>query len=96
MALARAPPQNERVWGVSLVRGQCPGTRLGCVLNSSDHHMIVKIMSTHREKRFFDACEAGEFEKIRNLITEGVNPKKIVTPDFKETPLHVACRYHYL
>ena len=62
---------------------------------SSNHHMIVK-MSTAVENRFFEACRAGDVERIRRLIADGVNPKKIVADVSNVTPLHVACRYHHL
>ena len=59
---------------------------------SSNGHMIVN-MSTARERRFFDACEAGDVGQISNLIADGVNPKEIVDKRFlNETPVHTACR----
>ncbi len=48
------------------------------------------------EKELFSACEAGDVERIRRAIADGVNPKKAINNGLifpGETPLHVACRY---
>ena len=52
-------------------------------------------MSTRRdrERELFVACEAGDVERVRRVIADGVDPKKTVDEEFlNETPVHTACR----
>ena len=52
-------------------------------------------MSTRRdrERKLFVACEAGDVERVRRVIADGVDPKKTVDEElFNETPVHTACR----
>ena len=52
-------------------------------------------MSTRRdrERELFAACEAGDVERVRRVIANGVDPKKAVSKDWlKETSVHIACR----
>ena len=46
-----------------------------------------------RESELFEACKAGDIEKIRRVVANGVNPTKVVYNHyFDEVPLHWACR----
>ena len=52
-------------------------------------------MSTRREEELFVACKDGDFERVRSVIADGVDPKKAVNKEyfgFNETPVHTACR----
>ena len=46
------------------------------------------------EKELFSACGAGDLDRVRRVISAGVDPKKAIDEDYlEETPLHAACRY---
>ena len=48
----------------------------------------------HQRDELFGACEAGDIDRLRRVIADGVDPKKVFNKDlFDETPLHTACRY---
>ena len=49
------------------------------------------------EEELFRACEASDVDRVRRAIAAGVDPKKATKKDsfYKETPLHIACRYPY-
>ena len=50
------------------------------------------------EKKLFSACEAGDVDRVRRAIADGVDPKTAINKDrifAGETPLHTACRYVY-
>jgi hypothetical protein len=47
------------------------------------------------DNELFSACEAGDVERVRRVITDGpgVDPKKAANQRyFNETPVHTACR----
>ena len=41
----------------------------------------------------FEACKAGDLEKIHRIVADGVDPTKLVYNSyFDDVPLHWACR----
>ena len=50
------------------------------------------------ERDLFDACKAGDIDRVRRIIASGVDPKKkTINKNYifyrEETPLHAACWY---
>ena len=77
-----------------------PVARTSKVLMQPHPHFVfpkTKNMSAEFENELFSACEAGDVERVRNLvIIAGVDPKKAIRKDIifaGDTPLHAACRY---
>ena len=45
------------------------------------------------EERLFNACEKGDLDEVKHLVSRGCDPNTIRGGGFERTPLHEACRY---
>lgn len=55
--------------------------------------MFSKSSFNGKRELLFEACKAGNLEKVHRIVADGVDPAKVVYNNFfDEVPLHWACR----